>query len=61
VPAGAGVREATFVALAGLSVGLAATVAVASRLVFVVVDVLGALALAPWAVRGGRRSSATAR
>jgi len=51
VPAGTGIREATFVALAGLSVGVAATVAVAGRLLFVVVDVLGALLTAPWAVR----------
>jgi hypothetical protein len=51
VPAGTGIREAAFVALAGLSVGVAATVAVASRLLFVVVDVLGALLSTPWAVR----------
>jgi hypothetical protein len=49
VPAGAGIREATFVALAGLSV-VAATVAMAGRLLFIVVDVLGALLAAPWAV-----------
>lgn len=52
VPAGAGVREATFVALAGLPLGIAATVAVTCRLLFVVVDVLGALLTAPWAVGG---------
>ncbi|MGH8983266.1 MAG: lysylphosphatidylglycerol synthase domain-containing protein, partial [Acidimicrobiia bacterium] len=51
VPAGAGVREATFVALAGLSLGLGATVAVASRLLFIVVDLLGAVLTAPWNVR----------
>jgi uncharacterized membrane protein YbhN (UPF0104 family) len=50
VPAGAGVREATFVALAGLPVGLAATVAVTSRLLFLVVDALGALVATPSAV-----------
>src|SRR5262245_33092304 len=60
VPAGAGIREATFVALAGLSVGVAATVAVAGRLLFVVVDVLGALLTAPWAAGDAAESKAAA-
>ena len=42
VPAGAGVREAVFVAASGLPVGLGATVAVGSRLLFLLVDVAGA-------------------
>ena len=60
VPAGAGVREATFVALAGLPVGVAATIAVASRLMFVTVDVLGALCAAPWAVPAATRAQSDA-
>lgn len=46
-PSGAGVREGVFVALAGLPAGEGAAVAVASRLVFVIVDVVGAAAGAP--------------
>jgi uncharacterized membrane protein YbhN (UPF0104 family) len=46
VPAGAGVREAAFVAASGLPAGLALTVAVTSRLAFVVVDLVGALVAA---------------
>jgi uncharacterized membrane protein YbhN (UPF0104 family) len=42
VPAGAGVREAVFVAASGLPVGIGATIAVGSRLVFLLVDVAGA-------------------
>jgi uncharacterized membrane protein YbhN (UPF0104 family) len=42
VPAGAGVREAVFVAASGLPLGLGATVAVGSRLIFLLVDVTGA-------------------
>jgi glycosyltransferase 2 family protein len=42
VPAGAGVREAVFVAASGLPLGLGATVAVGSRLIFLLVDVAGA-------------------
>jgi uncharacterized membrane protein YbhN (UPF0104 family) len=44
VPAGAGVREAVFVAASGLPAGLALTVAVTSRLAFVLVDLAGAAA-----------------
>ena len=44
VPGGVGVREAAFVAAAGsLDPGIAAAVAVAARVIFVVVDVCGAL------------------
>jgi hypothetical protein len=48
VPAGAGVREAVFVASAGLPTGLGATIAVGSRLVFVLADLLGLAVTAPW-------------
>lgn len=50
-PSGAGVREGVFLASAGLPGGEGAAVAIASRLVFVVVDLLGAVAGAP-IVRG---------
>lgn len=57
VPAGAGVREAAFVGLSGLPAGLGATVAITSRLCFIVVDgVGGALSLA--AVARERRAIA---
>lgn len=46
VPAGAGVREAVFVAASGLPDGLALVVAVTSRLAFVAVDLVGAAAAA---------------
>lgn len=42
-PAGAGVREAVFIAVSGLAAGPAVAVAVTSRLLFVVVDVVGAV------------------
>lgn len=48
VPAGAGVREAVFVAASGLPVGLGATVAIGSRLAFLLVDVVGLAVTAPW-------------
>lgn len=48
VPAGAGVREAVFVASAGLPTGIGATIAVGSRLVFLLADVLGVALSAPW-------------
>lgn len=48
VPAGAGVREAVFVASSGLPPGLGATVAIGSRLAFLLVDVLGVALTAPW-------------
>ena len=48
VPAGAGVREAVFVASSGMAGGVAATVAIASRLAFVLVDVAGLVLTARW-------------
>jgi glycosyltransferase 2 family protein len=44
VPAGAGVREVTFIALAGLPGGPAVAVAAAARLALIVVDACGGLA-----------------
>lgn len=43
VPAGVGVREAAFVALAGLPAGVGAAAALLARLVFVAVDSAGAV------------------
>jgi hypothetical protein len=48
VPAGAGVREAVFVAASGLPAGIGATIAVGSRLAFLLVDVAGAALTVPW-------------
>jgi uncharacterized membrane protein YbhN (UPF0104 family) len=48
VPAGAGVREAVFVAASGLPAGLGATIAIGSRLAFLLVDVAGLALTAPW-------------
>lgn len=47
VPAGAGVREAVFIAASGLDDGLGATVAVATRVLFILVDGGGAALAAP--------------
>lgn len=47
VPAGAGVREAVFIAASGLPPELGATVAVATRVLFIVVDGGGAAIAAP--------------
>jgi len=47
VPAGAGVRETVFIAASGLSPELGATVAVATRVLFIVVDGGGAAIAAP--------------
>ena len=60
VPAGAGVREAVFLAFAGLPAPLAATTAVATRLLFILVDTAGAGLGAPAAGfgRGRRRGKA---
>jgi glycosyltransferase 2 family protein len=57
VPAGAGVREAVFVASSGLPAGIGATIAIGSRLVFLLADVSGAAVSAPWhrATRAERR------
>lgn len=62
VPAGAGVREAVFVAASGLPAGLGATIAVGSRLAFLLVDVAGVALTAPWHRRtaaGGRKPAAS--
>jgi uncharacterized membrane protein YbhN (UPF0104 family) len=53
VPAGAGVREAVFVASSGLPAGIGATIAIGSRLVFLTVDVAGVALTAPWHRRSG--------
>jgi uncharacterized membrane protein YbhN (UPF0104 family) len=53
VPAGAGVREAVFVAVSGLPAGIGATIAIGSRLTFLIADVAGAVFSAPWH-RGAR-------
>lgn len=53
VPAGAGIREAVLTATSGLEGGVAAATAIVARLVFVVVDVGGAVLAAP--VAGRRR------
>ncbi len=52
VPAGAGVREAVFLAASGLPSSLGATVAVATRVLFIVVDLGGAAISAPFVRRG---------
>ena len=58
VPAGAGVREAVFVATSGLPAGVGLTVAVTTRLAFVAVDLAGAALAAATTprcqLRGGR-------
>ena len=48
VPAGAGIREAVFLASSGLPAGVGATIAIGSRLAFLLVDVAGVAATAPW-------------
>lgn len=52
-PGGAGVREAVFIAVSGLASGPAVAVAVTARIIFVLVDVGGALIGLPFT---GRRS-----
>jgi uncharacterized membrane protein YbhN (UPF0104 family) len=47
VPGGVGVREAAFVALAGLPTGIGATVAIVARILFMLVDTLGAVSAPP--------------
>ncbi len=59
VPAGAGVREAVFVASAGLPPALGATIAVGSRLVFLLADVLGVALTAPWHRHSGAGGAVT--
>jgi uncharacterized membrane protein YbhN (UPF0104 family) len=50
-PSGIGVREAVFVATAGLAAGPAAAIAVLARVMFVLVDLSGA-AVGSWFLRG---------
>lgn len=57
VPAGAGVREAVLAASSGLDGGVAAATAIIARVLFVLVDVLGAVIAAPAA--GRRRGGAS--
>lgn len=60
-PGGIGIREAAFIAVSGLDTGDAALVAVASRLLFVFIDVGGAVLAALWTRelrRRGERSRA---
>lgn len=57
VPAGAGVREAVLAASSGLDGGVAAATAIIARVLFVVVDVVGAAISAPAASR--RRGGAS--
>jgi glycosyltransferase 2 family protein len=53
VPAGGGIREAVFLAVAGLPLGVGAATALAARVLFVAVDGLGALAAGATTRRGG--------
>lgn len=46
-PGGAGVREAVFIGISGIAAGPAVAVAVTSRILFVTIDVVGALLGAP--------------
>ncbi len=57
VPAGAGLREVIFTASAGLPAGIAVTVAVASRLTFILADGVGAAICFP--LLRGRRTGAS--
>ena len=54
VPAGAGVREAVFIVASGLDHGLGATVAVASRVLFIIADGGGAAIAGPLLRRNRR-------
>ena len=54
VPAGAGVREAVFIAASGLDPSLGATVAIASRVLFIIADGGGAAVSAPLLRRNRR-------
>jgi uncharacterized membrane protein YbhN (UPF0104 family) len=54
VPGGVGVREAAFVAASGLDPGVAAAVAVVSRVLFVLVDTGGAGLGSAWLARQAR-------
>ena len=58
VPGGVGVREAAFLAAAGsLDPGVGAAVAVVARILFVLVDVVGALSASAWLARHHSHSS----
>lgn len=57
VPAGAGIREAVMAASSGLDGGIAAATAILARLLFVLVDVVGALISAP--IAGRKRGGAS--
>ena len=58
VPGGIGVREATFVlAVPGLASGDALAVATVARVLFVLIDALGALVAARMIARSNRRST----
>jgi uncharacterized membrane protein YbhN (UPF0104 family) len=54
VPAGAGIREAVLTATSGLDGGVAAATAIVARILFVLVDVVGAAISAPAAGRTRR-------
>lgn len=57
VPAGAGIREAVLTATSGLDGGIAAATAIVARILFVLVDVIGAVVCAP--IAGRKRGGAT--
>lgn len=59
VPSGAGVREAVLTASSGLDAGLAAATAIVARIVFILVDVVGAAICAPGV--GRRRAKVAVR
>ena len=56
VPSGAGIREAVLTASSGLDVGLAAATAIVARILFILIDVIGAAICAP--IAGRKRSGA---
>jgi uncharacterized membrane protein YbhN (UPF0104 family) len=60
VPAGAGIRETVFIATSGLDTEIAATVAVATRVLFILVDGGGAALAVPFLRRRGERMPAPA-
>ncbi len=57
VPAGAGIREAVLTASSGLDGGVAAATAIVARILFVLVDVVGAAVCAP--IAGRKRAGAS--
>lgn len=56
-PGGAGVREAVFIAVSGLAAGPAVAVAVTARIIFVIVDVGGALIGLPFTRQSPREQA----